>query len=357
MKIIITQSKHACLVGLDFWEGVVDFEPAEWVLAGISFVLMRLNHIAGALHKDGQFDLFWRKCAGLLLRGIYFVVDPGLTAQQMFDWIKKNWPADAPKVIFLDVEVRQAGRDPQDYASMLQGLIGLLKKDGFVVHIYTGQGYEEMLDPWPAAPLYWWSAYPFSIEPSSAAYAVTWEQLWTKLSALSWPPYNQGHCAGKIAMWQVADVLIVPGCPGHAMDVNLFYGGLDDLRSLLGYPFEGSAPMSEVSKTGAYKATSLYAWVRPAGPGENFAAAGKLVKDEAVIVTKLSPDEKWGWVTPTGSAKWTPGWVNMLGLVKTTDPAGTVVPPVVVEPPKPQGWQDAIDAWARGLGYTGPRPS
>lgn len=348
-KTIYTRTGVACLVGLDIWEGNVDFEPAEWERAGIAYVIMRINSMAGGTHKDDLFDTFWAKCANRsFMRGIYFVVTPYETAIQQHSWIKANWPTDAKRTVFLDVEVRQPGRDPADYASMLQSLINLLMLDGWQVHIYTGAGYTEMLSPWPITRKYWWSAYPYSIRPSTAAYTVTWDYLWLKLAELSWPPYNKSACPGEIIMWQVTDTTIVPGCPGHTMDVNLFAGTEETLRTAFGY--EGDIPVPP-SNLGTYKATGLYAYVRPGGPSETYKATGKLVKDQKVNVTKLNTDGTWAWCEPippdTFSPENTPGWVNMLGLIKVDD----VIPPT--PPPDELTYEQKVDILWREAGLHG----
>ena len=133
---------------------------------------------------------------------------------------------------------------PANYAKQLDCTIRQLQYKN-LTSIYTGQGYLDLCTSWPTSiDSYWWSAYPLSLYPSPAK-EITWDQLKTMIDSTSWC-WNEKYSPAFVKLWQASgDRLLVPGSSGHAIDLNIFRGTLDELKIWFGVSNSGSTINSD----------------------------------------------------------------------------------------------------------------
>jgi hypothetical protein len=216
---------------LDIWEGQAECNEAAFKAGGVAGLIIRINNMAGGHHLDSNFTKQWSESQDFN-PAPYFVYNPWVSGQANFDWLNTNMPAACP-VVFVDTEVRMAGLSAAAYGAQYAAFIQLCRAKWKTI-IYTGAGGLDLLTPWPKDLDYWWAAYPFSMYPSTVT-TVTWAQLNTMITALTWPPYNGAASPGPIKMWQCSgDRLIVPG-NSHVMDIDVFPGTAADYKAWLGY--------------------------------------------------------------------------------------------------------------------------
>ncbi len=103
-----------------------------------------------------------------------------------------------------------------------------------------------MLNPWRIVVDYWWARYPNSLQPSKTP--QTWGDLKTKLVTVKFADADligSSHVSpGKVKLWQISgDRLILPGCAGHPMDISIWDGTLDELKTWWG--MKASTPVEE----------------------------------------------------------------------------------------------------------------
>ena len=188
-------------------------------------IIIRLNNMNGGHHMDFKFLEYWKKFSVLFVCIPYFVYNPWVTGQQNYEWMKANIPLECNSVM-VDVEVKYSGYSPNTYASELNKFYNLISPK-YNYMIYTGEGYLDISSSWPKDKNYWWAQYPSEFYVSQN---LTWNQLKEKLINYD-KPYNESKVPGNLKMWQfTGDKLILPGCD-KPLDVNIFYGTLDELKS------------------------------------------------------------------------------------------------------------------------------
>jgi GH25 family lysozyme M1 (1,4-beta-N-acetylmuramidase) len=227
MTYALTSGQEVQLI-LDVWEGQPEISTAVLKAGNVAGMFIRLNDMNGGHHADATFRKMWELYKDFV-RCPYFVFNPWVTGEENFRWLIANAPSDSPCVM-ADIEVAYSSMSPEGYGEEVKDFINLCNIKWKTV-IYTGEWFLEKVSPWPKGE-YWWAQYPYSMYPSSRI-SVTWEQLRSMIMALKWPPINFGKCPGTIKLWQCSgDKLITPGST-RALDINLFPGTLDDLRSWL----------------------------------------------------------------------------------------------------------------------------
>jgi len=221
-------NKDTCLV-VDVWEGSLEMDEAALKAAGVAGIGIRLNDMNGGHHKDGGFDKQWAEAAGFV-RFPYFVYNPWVDGATNYAWLANNMPAGALSVA-VDVEVRKTGYLPAVYAGEFEKFLQLANLKWKVI-VYTAEWFLGALSKWPKMD-YWWAQYP---DPTRYfAGVTTWEELKTRLdNPVLLKPFNAGACPGTVKMWQFSgDFLILEGCL-RDIDVNLFYGTVDELKAFFG---------------------------------------------------------------------------------------------------------------------------
>lgn len=245
-----------CL-GVDIWEGNPALDLPTLYANGVRFILIRLNDTVDYEHLDIQFVSRWQ-ATKQFYRGLYFVFADWWDAVPQRDFIIANWPTDAPKVIFLDVELLYT--TPATVGTRLYHLVQLLQAAGYKVIIYSGTWYwDNNHIVFTAEQLalmktldYWWARYPGTLKPSTLRKiwnkvksllgptaiipSMTWDQLKAKIAALTWQPwsYSPSEIPGPCSLWQCTSYYAYPGTGGCNVDVNLFQGDETALKAYLG---------------------------------------------------------------------------------------------------------------------------
>ena len=210
---------------VDVWEGQVELDEAVLKAAGVAGIIVRLNDMNGGHHMDTGFTSQWEQAAGFV-RAPYFVYNPWVSGKANFDWLAASCPAGVKRV-FVDVEVIYSAVTPAQYGKELAAFLGLARGK-WNITIYTGQWFLPFVTPWDGGE-YWWARYPNSLY---VAGQMTWAALMTKLNALPWTP---GSAPGVVKLWQcTADRIVLPGCGGRAIDINVFKGSRAELEAWIG---------------------------------------------------------------------------------------------------------------------------
>lgn len=232
---------NTCLF-VDVWEGQLEIDEATLRAAGVAGMAIRINDMAGGHHLDKGFIKQWDEAVNFV-RWPYFVYNPWVDGQANFYWLAEFMPPSATAVA-VDIEVRFSGIRPAEYAQQVQKFISLCKPH-WKVMIYTGYWFLPNMSSWPTNIDYWWAQYP---DPVSYFGGVrTWEDLKTALDRLD-KPFNISNVPGPLKMWQFSgDYLLLPGTV-RKIDVNIFYGDVDDLARYIGT----SAPNPPVDVTHQY---------------------------------------------------------------------------------------------------------
>jgi hypothetical protein len=217
------------VLGTDVWEGNPNLDEAVLKAAGVSFMIVRLNHMDGGHHMDVNFLKQWEEAASFL-RIPYFVLNPWVSGKENYEWLAAHVPD--VKAIAVDVEVRMPGLSPADYSQILSDFLGLADRKWRVM-IYTGAWFTPLISQWPSNHQYWWARYPGVLYPP-ATELISWGDLRKKLDGLKWTP---GPTPGPCNLWQcTADRYKLPGCGGTHVDINIWNGTLDELAEWAGQP-------------------------------------------------------------------------------------------------------------------------
>jgi hypothetical protein len=228
----------------DVWEGSAPINEDTFKANGVEAVIIRMNTSWGSLEYDINFLTEWGECSRMK-RAAYVVVSPlnvghRFTPQEYVKWILAKKPTDC-NVIALDVEIdaRALYDDPtitpKYYSDFLAAIFDGLHAAGVVCIQYSGAWFYAMVSPWikPDYVFQWWARYLDSVYPPVTKNAQgnpiyptsTWPELMSKISALGWTPLSAGlteAMTGRIAIWQVTSVFVLPGCPyNQPVDVNV----------------------------------------------------------------------------------------------------------------------------------------
>lgn len=217
---------------VDTWEGQLEIDEAAFRAGGVAGFIVRLNDMNGGHHKDEGFDKQWAEAGGFL-RTLYFVYNPWVDGGANYTWLQDHLPADCPRTILIDIEVRKAGLDPAEYGRQVKIFLKALRTAGYTPVVYTGAWFLPLVAPWPKDTDYWWAQYPGAMHPDIAQ-SITWEALAAKIGKLTWPPANAASCPGPVRLWQCSgDRFILPGTT-RALDISIWPGDLDSLREWFG---------------------------------------------------------------------------------------------------------------------------
>jgi GH25 family lysozyme M1 (1,4-beta-N-acetylmuramidase) len=215
------------ILGIDTWEGQLNIDEAVLKANGVSFMFIRLNSVAGGLHKDADFDAQWAQAAGFH-RAPYFVYNPFVSGSANFLWLQSNMPTDA-KAVGIDIELYVSGYSSVTYAAEVQKFLSLLTWN-YV--IYTGEWFLLYLSTWSKTAGYWWAQYPNGFYPAETL-SLSWDDLRAKLTKYTGPG-NASKVPGPLKFWQFSgDRLILPGST-KPIDVNVFLGTESELSSFMG---------------------------------------------------------------------------------------------------------------------------
>jgi GH25 family lysozyme M1 (1,4-beta-N-acetylmuramidase) len=230
------------ILGIDTWQGQLEISEDVLLANDIKFMFIRLNSTAGGQHKDTGFDKQWAE-AKAFCRAPYFVYSPYVSGSVNFLWLQQNMPADA-KCVAIDIELANAGYPAATYASEVSKFLSLAKAQWNVV-IYTGEAYLPLLSKWDATSDFWWAEYPYDFY-NAPVLPKTWDEVRTLLQKYN-APLNATKIPGRLRFWQFSgDRLVLPGNP-NKMDVNVYFGTLQNLYDLMGAPNVITEPTDDMS--------------------------------------------------------------------------------------------------------------
>jgi GH25 family lysozyme M1 (1,4-beta-N-acetylmuramidase) len=222
---------------VDIWEGNVDLQPTVLLNNGVKGMIVRINDISGGLHIDSNFYGNLEIAKTFPVYGIYAVYNPWVSGQTNYNWLMSKLPTDFVGRIFVDIEVVYNGYSPVTYANEVASFLASLSNK-HLVSPYTGQWFLSYLAYWPTNLDYWWAAYPTALNNCQ-----TWENYNKILDTIPYA-FNKSYCPSRVMLWQSSGdgVKSLPGFGGHAVDVNVFLGSLDELKIWFGQPSEPLPP-------------------------------------------------------------------------------------------------------------------
>ena len=223
------------ILGLDVWEGSLEINEQLLLENGVRYLIPRLNDMNGGHHLDGNFYSQWDQSAGFL-RTPYFVYNPWVSGAENAKWLLANLPRNAPRRLFVDIEVRKDGYSPDVYANEVQEFIDILLAEGFKPCIYTGAWFLPCLSRWPSNVDYWWARYPYDLYPPVAT-PISWQDLSAKVELVGWYPDPMHICPGTVRLWQCSADRYIPSGTERATDINAWNGTLEELEDWWGVKF------------------------------------------------------------------------------------------------------------------------
>lgn len=214
---------------IDTWEGQGELDEDKLLLSGVVGIISRLNDISGGLHLDTNFKTQWEQSKNFC-RIPYMVFNPWVSGKVNYDWLLSNCP-DSP-VVAVDIEVTYPGMSPIVYLGLVNEFLSYANKN-WIIKIYTGGGYLGLLPSWPKNYDYWWARYPNVMYPPTVE-NWTWEKFDSVADTLIWSNWLNFPQVGPIKLWQcTGDRLILPGTT-KVLDVSLWPGTLDELKTWFG---------------------------------------------------------------------------------------------------------------------------
>jgi len=256
-----------------------------------------------------------------MVRAPYFVYNPWVTGAGNFEWLNDNMPQDA-KAVMIDVEVRKEGYSSVVYAAEVSKFCDLAMAK-WKIGIYTGEWFLPYLSTWRKDVDYWWAQYPLAFYPSERR-ELSWDQLRAELEPFAGPA-NASRCPGTLRMWQFSgDKLILPG-NNRAMDVNAFFGSLDELKNWLGY--ESVPDGGNMIYQGTVMVSTLN--VRSVSNSTNNTPIGQITNGDKLEADRVE-NGWWHLTTINGSATTQESWAfeGASGAYIRLD--GTTTPPMSI---------------------------
>jgi len=215
----------------DIWEGSLDISEPTLRYGGVVGLMIRLNDINGAQHRDTNFDTQWAQSEAFL-RAPYFVYSPWYTGAENALWLFDNLPKGVTR-IFADIEVKKTGYSPDIYADQVATFFAEIRQDYPLTIPYTAPWFLPFLSHWVGGD-YWWARYPYTFYPAQRE-NWNWEQLKRVLEGYGYCPDPTKKCPGNPKMWQfTGDRLVLPGCADRPIDINAFDGTLPELEAWWG---------------------------------------------------------------------------------------------------------------------------
>jgi GH25 family lysozyme M1 (1,4-beta-N-acetylmuramidase) len=282
---------------LDIWEADVNLDVKTLLDAGITGLIVRLNDMNGGHHMDEKFASNWQLAKQFPTQSIYFVYNPWVKGLPNYKYLSANLPADATCRICQDIEVEYPDYSPAAYANEIDYFLELTSANHPQM-IYTCEGKLDLLSRWPKTYDYWWAQYLYSVQSPLTPYKISWDELRERIDKLPDQPTNAEKCPGKIKLWQIADHLILPGFNGRAVDINVFPGTLDELKSYFG---SSSATQTEIVVHVGTEITdegiSYHVLVDMlnirSGPGVNYQSVGTLHQGDIVTALDVGGSDCW----------------------------------------------------------------
>jgi GH25 family lysozyme M1 (1,4-beta-N-acetylmuramidase) len=286
---------------LDIWEGNPNLDLATLEANGVVGLIVRLNSMAGGHHMDDRFAPNWTLAKQFQVQTVYFVYNPWVDGTANFNWLVAHLPADFNgRRLLIDIEVKYPGYSSKTYADEVQEFMDLVAAR-FPQAIYTGGWFIPVMLEWPEDVDYWWGSYPYILDG-----LTTWAEYKSKLASLSFSGFTKS-APGKVRLWQCSgDKVKLEGFGGHAVDISVFPGTLEELKTWLCIP-DGSAPKPEpLPASGIVQVTALNL---RSSPGIANNVTGSLRKGVPVKILERKPDAggngEWlkvraeGWVAGT----------------------------------------------------------
>jgi GH25 family lysozyme M1 (1,4-beta-N-acetylmuramidase) len=214
---------------VDVWEGNTSLDPETLCDAGVTGMIVRLNDMNGGHHMDARFDDNWETAQFFPCQTVYFVYNPWVTGSQNYDWLMDHLPWDFGKRrVMVDIEVTYPGYSPLVYRQQVNEFLHLVSLTNPVA-VYTGGWFLDRLDAWPINVDYWWAAYSTPLQ-----LCKSWENYKQSLHLTNMQDFIK-KSPGPVRLWQATgDGCILPGFGGHAVDISVFPGNLEDLQIWFG---------------------------------------------------------------------------------------------------------------------------
>lgn len=280
---------------LDIWEGNPDLDVETLIANGVVGLIVRLNDMVGGHHIDERFAKNWLLAKRFAVRTLYFVYNPWVSGKANFDWLMAHLPADFGRTrILVDIEVKYPGYSAATYATEVTNFVALVKSAGFPLGIYTGGWFLSVLSAWPSNVDYWWGAYPDVLTA-----AQNWSAYKSALATVNMSAFTK-KSPGPARLWQcTGDGVRLEGFGGHAVDVSVFPGTLDELGAWLNVDSVSEPdPISEPDPVEAFDTRLTFAVQSDilnirSGPGIGYADTGDKKRGDVIVPLGVGGTDVW----------------------------------------------------------------